>query len=361
MAGEQDIAGIITAQVIDAMIQNMGEVSARAYITMLGQTAQNLYADLTEKYAQLQSIDAPNVERRTVARSQAVDYVAASSVNDMLNQAAAQVDLATAETITQIGKVYRKTYNNRWRAVTAINQEVGQMAIRDMVEHFDEVYSDRHPNGGPPSGYRQGNRYSGGMLRSALSSPLQATASLDGVIFGDTALLDATARHWARLNFGAGPRAGVQGGSRPFMLTEYGGKRFSASQEFFNDALGGGKIKLPFVPKGAFTMPAGIFTTDGTTKGAVPANMAERGQHAFYPRSRASKNRQDPIITQGVEAWGFIDAGVASVARNLGPANADFMLRIFEEAADNSKSIVQRTLPTITPAGIGDAIRLLRG
>lgn len=299
-----------------------------------------------------------------------VNFAVSLSNRDVIQAAAHGANQDVAQTIGIIGRVYRQAVDNKWIQVSKINRQVANQAIADMLKRYDEVHKQR-PRGSSNAPYRQNERFTGGLLRAALASPLQAQATVDGVTFLNTSLLDATAKQWARLNFGAGPRAGARRGQSgsSYSLLSRGDRRFSATSEFFESAVGESlpafNTKLPYSPKGAFYMPTGIFL-EGTK--TVPANRARKGQDAFLTfdgLSDASKRKvafssglSKKKLTQGVAAWGFIEAGVESLAYNLPRANRAFMLQIFRE----SQAQVGAGLPAklaITPTQVGAAITIL--
>lgn len=274
-------------------------------------------------------------------------YVTSLSVKDIVDSSAKSTTGEVAATITQIGRVYNQAIDQRWRQVTKINRQVADQAIQDMLRKYDEVHRARARGAG--LGYRTGERFTGGKLRAALASPNQAQVSLDGVTFINTDILDQAAKQWARLNFGAGSRAGIGGGGTPYAAIDV--SRFGVTTAFFEDALGGSipsfDATLPFGPKGAFYMPAGIWSTGSEAGSAIRGQVppGERAGQAFFPLSQidasgldknAAKkifsNRQKRILTKGVQAWGFLEVGASSLARNLPAANFAWMSQIFEEA-----------------------------
>jgi hypothetical protein len=143
--------------------------------------------------------------------------------------------------------------------------------------------------------YRLSARDAGGRLERAIASREFFRATYDGIGFGNEELLDATARQWHRLNYGAGEAAGD--GSRVFSI--HFGSAVSAS-------LGLADTPSPgfMLPKGFWRSPSGKFAESGG-----------RGDY-FYPNRRGP----GPTPTKGIRAWHFFDAGIESIANNLGPA-----------------------------------------
>lgn len=318
-----------------------------------------------------------------------VKYATSLSTRDILMSTTRNATETTAEAVGLIGKVYGQAVRNKWVQITKIHQEVANQAINDMVAQYDSVRRSRKR--GSSASYRQSDRFAGGLLRKALQSPLQAQATLDGVTFLNTTLLDNTAKQWARLNFGAGPRAGLgttgartgQAGSSSSLVSR-GANRFSASAAFLEDAVGQSipafDATLPYGPKGAFWIPKGVFLEGGGIGTAVGPNKARRGMDAFHLfgafESQVKKIPSDTKrgrvqqaslylkvnqrkLTQGVQAWGFLEAGVNSLARNLPVADRNFMARIFQEAQENYEGNLPAQL-AITPQTVGQATLLLQ-
>lgn len=375
----------IAAQLTSAYRAQAQAIVLERYKVTAAQTARAIFARETEEELYRLRLFAWKAQvnegfNRRLVKSQlkknvdeGVNFATALSVRDVISSAATGVNKETAETVGIIGKVYRQAIDDKWIQVSKINQQVAQQAIDDMLQQYDRVRK-RRPQGTARQPYRKNERFSGGLLRSALASPLQAQATVEGVTFLNTTLLDATAKQWARLNFGAGPRAGSgttgartgQGGSS-YSLVSRGGNRFNASSAFLEDAVGSSlpafNTTLPYGPKGAFWIPRGIFLEGNST---VAANRGRTGQDAFLPLSSMSDAQRRKVafvtskrkLTQGVQAWGFLEAGVQSLATNLPIANRNFMLQIFRE----SHAQVGAGLPSkmaITPHQVGQAVSLL--
>lgn len=292
--------------------------------------------------------------QRKINTDRGINYMVDVSMKQALGDASFIVAEQAKSNVGLVGKVYSSAIRTRWRQITKINRQVADAAIDSMVAKYDSVNKagrGRNEFGAPTDsgelGYRASQRYSGGRLRRALNSPLQATAAVNGVSFLNETLLDTVAKQWARLNFGAGPRAN----SAP---RGFGGavRAPDLSLKFFDAVLAEsgvatGKLVHPYGPKGAFKIPTGLWLDRGPSVQAP--NMARRGQDAFFPSNNIYealkkarkenkgkdirlKNYQIGKITQGVAAWGFIEAGLSSLSRNFPAANAAWMLQIFREA-----------------------------
>ena len=200
-----------------------------------------------------------------------------------------------------------------------IHDRIAKQAQLSTLRSYDQTA--RRTNQQP--GYRSGpntkwRRYSGGRLRAALADPSFVSASPDGIEFGNIALLNKRAAQWARLNFGAGQRGS---GSKPSTAVTINGLVVAA--------LG---LEEPARP--GFMIPVGYFVNEEGTP--IRPNASRTGV-AFYPagtgdrryRGRtyeAADGKRRPIpmtarrTTRGIRARNFLDAGVARIAREIGPA-----------------------------------------
>lgn len=181
-------------------------------------------------------------------------------------------------------------------------EEIGQRAhFRTMVAFLGR------PHKRPVGSYRQGDRYSGGALVRALSNPAMFQASATGLAFINRELLDKEARHWARLNFGAGA------GGRESDLTPPG--RFPVTGL-------GMMMGLDPDPRPAFKLPPGFWLGSGRR---VPSSDDRVGQDAFYLRSGSAALSQSlgksdrQTFTRGIAANNFLDAPIESIASQIKP------------------------------------------
>jgi hypothetical protein len=144
--------------------------------------------------------------------------------------------------------------------------------------------------------YRLSQRDAGGRLEQAILSPEFIRATYDGIGFANTDVLDRMARQWHRLNFGAGAAAGP------------GPRRFSVH---WSSAVVG-SFGFTDTPSAPFVLPQGFWVEPGTKQ---RQSATARGGW-FYPARGVGR----VIQTKGIRAWQFLDAGMESIANNLGPA-----------------------------------------
>lgn len=152
--------------------------------------------------------------------------------------------------------------------------------------------------------YRLSQRDAGGRMEQAILSPEFIRATYDGIGFANTDVLDRMARQWHRLNFGAGAAAG-QG---PRRFTVHWSSAVVASFGFDDTP------SAPFVlPEGFWVEPGGNVTPPHGPGGG--GGGSGRGDW-FYP----SRGVGRVVQTKGIRAWQFLDAGLESIANNMGPA-----------------------------------------
>ena len=138
-------------------------------------------------------------------------------------------------------------------------------------------------------------RYAGGALRRALNAEDFYEATSQGLSIINVDRLNREARHWARLNAGAG---GVgKGSKRTFEVR-------ASNLVLFTLGLG-------MAPRPAFGGPPGFWLDRGTGK-AVKADPGQVGNQEFHPKARTPKKR-----TRGIEAANFLDAPLNRIARDL--------------------------------------------
>lgn len=130
----------------------------------------------------------------------------------------------------------------------------------------------------PSSSYRRGDRLVGA-VGAALARSGWCFPTTDGVVFGNTGLLDAEAANWRRLNFGALPA----GASKDHLDGYAPGTMFLSL-----DSRAPGEQGIPIIgkfglrpqPSPSFRLPAGFFVTDEES-GTIAGRGAGRGQPFF--------------------------------------------------------------------------------
>lgn len=193
-------------------------------------------------------------------------------------------------------------------------QTLGERAQGQIVKAYKG-----HARG--PSGYRADSkgkmrRYSGGQMLAALEdADLMFEATSRGITFlPHVDQLDARARQWYRLNFGAAPAAGRRPGQFAVSISNL--YLFS--------------IGYQAAPSEPFRIPRGFFVENG-----APVEPGAPSTSEFYPRREAvklgikvgrSKAEQKDTpgffpgrsIASGIRAENFLDAGLRSFTKDLG-------------------------------------------
>lgn len=231
------------------------------------------------------------------------------ATRSVVNQAAAQAVGEAALVLELYAEVLKSQYKNRKKRMTNINKEVGLDA-----QHYTlETYKERvNPHNTPA--YRENasgsdRRYAGGKMIRAISDPGFFRASSDGILFGNSSVMDRHAKQWYRLNFGAGPK----GKTGPYKAGEY-------RLRFFGEASGAPVTLRGYNPSEAFYVPRGLFV-DG---GGIPQKLGARRGDIFVPLrgkklpDKLQKAARGKLWGGGMSAgfggYHFMDAGMKRIA-----------------------------------------------
>ncbi len=185
------------------------------------------------------------------------------------------------------------------------------------------AYKAAHARGRNNSPYRLSTRDAGGRMLAALENPLFVRGTYDGIGFVNVTLLDAEARQWHRLNFGA--RGSRGGGALTGMHTATWDGLVIGAFGFSDES-----------PSAGFSLPKGIWISEGGER--VPAGGGSADQ--FYPQSQRGLLKGRGILgrpaarrrTAGIKAWNFFDAGVKELAETIGPAYGNLYSNWFASA-----------------------------
>lgn len=128
-----------------------------------------------------------------------------------------------------------------------------------------------------------------GQLRRRLADPRMVVADADGINYINLSILRQTARHFMRLNFGAGAAAGGQI-SPSYPLRLFG---VTLADVGFHQA-----------PRPGFKLPSGLFFGEG---GWTRPSGALRGTGYFVPLRTGFKFDKE---TRGIEPRYFLEAGI---------------------------------------------------
>lgn len=237
----------------------------------------------------------PNIAG-AVARQAFISVSASRFSVDVTRLSMQRLGAATSEKLRFLAKnlrVMEQIIKESPDALDDIHQAVALKAVNAVIEAYEaSVKQERNP-----SYEGRTNR----MEQGALARALTTVATGDSVaihFMGPEAFaeLDAVAKQWARLNFGAGA-AGHPSHER-FPL-DFAGVNLSS-------------IGTSAGPRPAFDMPGGIwFDSDGK---AVSGASSRVGQDAFWPGKTGKQYR---LPTKGIEAHNFLLAGMYVIATEL--------------------------------------------
>lgn len=237
---------------------------------------------------------------------------AAATIAAALRIAGRTANQATSAQVKELINVFDRDVAASERKV--FFQTLGERAQSAIVSSYKA--RARGPSGYRAEGRGKMRRYAGGQMLSALEdSDLIFEATSRGITFlPNVGQLDARARQWYRLNFGALPNAG----RRP--------ARFDVSiSNLFLFSIG---FSTP--PSEPFRIPRGFFIENGQAVEPGP-----RGTSEFYParvaKSKLGLNRGRTKAEQvannffpgrrqasGIQAENFLDAGLNRFTQDLG-------------------------------------------
>lgn len=219
-------------------------------------------------------------------------------------------------------------------AFQEIHRAVGEQAQIAMVNAYTHrryrrpTHHYRSPNDPSPN-----ERYSGAVLRRALQREDMILATSTGLSFINVDVLDAEAKQWRRINFGAGGKAG-QGGT-------------PATVPIVWDGLVVASLGLPPDPRPPFRIPRGYWIAGSGERIGAGKGFGDE----FYPVGaiRGRRGRPSPArMTAGIAASNFMDRGVAAIAGGIPPAYA----ALYRERFDTRLASIstQAAAVGVTPA-----------
>jgi hypothetical protein len=232
------------------------------------------------------------------------------AAQDIMRQVAREIPGLSAKAALVFADSFQSTIRrNRAKRLMRMYKEIGNEATMAVVKSYD-----KHHKNAILSGYRKGDRYSGGVMRKALASPNMYRAAQDGLTFGNTGWLNGQAKQWARLNFGAGPRGTQTPQSPPMRMTLFG---TVYPIDFALNRPARPAFRTPQNGRGFWVMPGGQ---------VQPWSDARRGQDKFFLMTREmaqgktwKKNDQGetlvsgPTLSMGFQGSRYMDAGVKTI------------------------------------------------
>ena len=219
------------------------------------------------------------------------------------------------------------------REVPALREEIVKahaQVARDAQAAILDAYDDSLLHTPP---YRQNalleknRRYAGGMLRQVLASEDFVTYDDKGIYIGNTRALDARARQWRRLNYGAGSAAG--GGAEIFTL------RWSNQQFTLEEP---GAARPPFrIPAGSWYGEEFYPTSEREAQNKYVSRVTGRkirSLRGFYTKAFALESdqvkRQKARMTRGIRGRHWLGAGIEVIAEDLPHAYSAAINKLFQ-------------------------------
>lgn len=241
------------------------------------------------------------------------------------------------------GLALKNAVGNR-RSLQTTNLQLARGARRSVLQ----AYSKRvqaSPTKVKYGSYREGEDRLPNALGKALRREDMFIGTGEGILFGNRAVLDSQAAHWYRLNYGAGARAR----SGPFIARKHSIKLFGQRIQQTREG------DVP--PSAPFEIPSGFWFTSGVTKrGFYPKGPPSKGfagqLTADGKRVRVKEqdleslgiSRQRRMLTAGIAGRNFFDAGIARIARDIGPAYEDLWNQWVDDAVRNARGAVHKTI-----------------
>lgn len=193
------------------------------------------------------------------------------------------------------------------------NKRVAEAAHRTLIEYYDKEVTSRKRH----QSYRIGmNRYSGGVLKRALQSPEMFAVSAESIAFPNEDILDREAKHWYRLNFGAG----TEEQARTHVLRLWG-----QSSQFY--------VNRPAAP--AFQMPIGRW-------GDLAYNGSPGG-YGFYPRGTSKLPKLSTIRGRF-----YLEGAVEGMVRAIPKEYNAMIKRVISESAKAGESAANESFLGLT-------------
>jgi hypothetical protein len=224
---------------------------------------ENAYARLAyvNRHAQLETYTTGNFQ---LVAGFLKSVEASMAVNDQVAAFAQAFQYLTSHSKIQLAQVH-----------TAVGRLM-QAAVLEDYAKSKASYGRNVP------AYRLSTRDAGGKMEAAMGSNIFFRGTQEGIGFVNVELMDAVARQWHRLNFGARPA----GNYTPRLYKARFGNLVAGSFGFVGES-----------PSPGFGLPQSFFWQEGML-------LRPRGKQVG--------------VTRGIRAWNFLDAGPRVMAEQLG-------------------------------------------
>lgn len=276
------------------------------------------------------------------------------SLQDIMGQFARIGDPALKRMAEEFTVSLEFAQNNRYRINSSL-ERAAAFAQTVTIENYDRVRG-----ASPVRSYKSDTRLSG-RLRPALASGSFWATSAEGVSFGNVDMLNATAPHWARLNFGAGIKGEggeVRKGSESINYPHPRGRANQANFENF------GTFYHSRAPRPGFEVPPGFWFNETGTQPLRPRFNRKGSTGRFYvyrlPLKEEVKKRlessgdieagpsdgasglsgyvQKRRKTAGIAPWRFLDYGIQALYQGIAYECEGLLEQWIEDAANDKVS-----------------------
>lgn len=253
-------------------------------------------------------------------------------VADLLTQVKAamySLTKASAKTLVAFVQGTRDGLPALEAEVLKVHQRVAEEAQEAILDAYDESLL-----GTPP--YRahallsKNRRYAGGILRSVLASSSFVSYDEKGIYIGNTRELDARARQWRRLNYGAGGAAGA--GAEVVTL------RWS-NQEFYMVEPGAARPAFR-IPQGAWFGQEFYPVSELMARHRLVSHMTGRAPSSTIGGQEGILQR--PRMTRGIRGRHWLGAGLIKIAEALPQGYNDAMKTLWKSGNEEvAKAVAQ--------------------
>lgn len=244
----------------------------------------------------------------------------------ILNTVVNEVNLQVAKRLGNYATTFQRSLQQK-KGLREANKEIADLAREAVLLRYLEKHSKRSP-------YREldGDRYAGGVLLQTLANRQFIRPSASGIQFGNSKLLDANAKQWYRLNFGAGAKG------------EAAAKPKSTPMVFFNRTISSRASLDNYGPSSGFVMPSGFFSSDFKSATTGGKYAKPTGLDAFYlykkglGQSPGSKIIGKGTPTRGISPMFFLQAGT-EVINTQYPKRVTSLIKKWESDARKSLNV----------------------
>lgn len=227
-----------------------------------------------------------------------------------------------------------KVTRNREGRIKAIHTE----AAEDALYAIRAAYRGREK---PHSfSYRVGENRETGKLLKAITDREMYHVGRDGLDFINPRHLDNSAKHWYRMNFGAGGKGAGTPPPPPAIMKFLGGS--------IDIGLKG------YTPSAPFLLPPGIWRDRGGT--VHPWDKSRLRMDSFHPTPIGSVPKH---FSEGIRGSRFLDAGVTRLSKTL-PQQYSLLFREWFKEYDQGSGPLTSQVVTLSASDIATARKAIQ-